>query len=380
MLRVRQWALPLLSACLLQAGCLERARNFAQPPAHSSVTAAAYRQPVLSPAPRNPLVEDYMARLAALQEGQQAVASGVRLRAIEVPVLPQDMVATAAGPHASPLFSPEALRRQVAIPDRLAPAPQPPAPEPTATAPADEPPQPPAQPVLAPDAVEAYLAAALARAEADPDDLDRQIQARLLLAAAGRDDEALRPIANLDEQENQRVAALLQMMMALRDREPASPQAANARLDALEQLQDQLRSVADLQIPVVKLCRQVDGYGVYTPFPGTTFLAGRTQPVIVYCEVRNFSARPDATGLYRTRLNMTLGLYNASGELAQALQKNEDIEDVSANRRHDFFLTRVYYFRDTLPPGDYILKITIEDPAANKVQTASIDVTLVQPQ
>ena len=386
MLRVRRWAVLLSLACLLQAGCIERARNLGQPPAHSSATTEAYRRPILSPAPRNPLVQDYMARLAALREGQEAAAEGVRLRPIEVPVLPQDMIAPAGhGPQPSPLIAPQTLRRQVAIPDQPAPAPppqapEPQAPEPVATPPADEPQPPDAQPALPPDAIEAYVAAAVARARANPDDLDQQIQARLLLAAAGRDNEALRAIPGLDDRENQRVAALLEMIIALRDRQATSPQTANERLEALEKIQDQLRSVADLQIPVLKLCRQVDGYGVYTPFPSTTFLAGRTQPVIVYCEVRNFSARADTGGLYRTRLNMTLGLYDAAGELAQPLQKNADIEDVSANHRHDFFLTRVYHFRDHLAPGDYTLKITVEDPAANKVQTASIDVTLVQPR
>jgi len=323
-----------------------------------------------------------MARLAALREGEEALgAEGAVLRPIEVPVLPQDMVAPPGSPRPSPLLSPRTPRRRVIIPDHPAPpvVPEPPPEpaEPAATAPADEPPP---EPALAPDAIEAYIAAAVARAEAHPDDIDQQIQVRLLLAAAGRDDEALRPIPALSDEENQRVAALLRMIMALRDREPATAQAANERLEALEQLQVDLRSLADLQIPVVKLCRQVDGYGVYTPFPSTTFLAGRTQPVIVYCEVRNFSVKPDASGMYRTRLNMTLGLYNDAGELAQPLQTNADIEDLSANQRHDFFLTRVYYFRNDLPAGDYTLKITIEDPAANKVQTASVDVTLVQPR
>ncbi|MFW6146515.1 MAG: hypothetical protein ACOC7R_04195 [Planctomycetota bacterium] len=386
MVRIGRWALLLTAACLFQAGCIERARHLDQPPAHSSATSEAYRRPLLESAARNPLVEDYMERLAALQEGRDAVEAGDRLRPLEVPVLPQDMIVPPDGPPSSPLIAPRTPRRQVTIPDRPAPTPAPaPAPDakptPPASAPAaNAPPGEPEAPTLAPDAIEAYIAAAVDRAEANPDDLDQQIQARLLLAAAGRDDEALRPIPDLDSQENQRVAALLQMIIALRDRGAASPEAANERLEALDRLQNQLRSVADLQIPVVKLCRQVDGYGVYAPFPNTTFLAGRTQPVIVYCEVRNFSAQSDTTGLYRTRLNMTLGLYDAAGNLAQPLQKNADIEDVSANHRHDFFLTRVYYFRDHLAPGDYTLKITIEDPAANKIQTATVDVTLVQPE
>ena len=67
---------------------------------------------------------------------------------------------------------------------------------------------------------------------------------------------------------------------------------------------------------------------------------------------------------------------NATAAAAQPVQTNDDIEDVSVNRRHDFYLRGVYYLREHLPPGTYTLKVTIEDLTANKARTESIPITL----
>jgi hypothetical protein len=133
---------------------------------------------------------------------------------------------------------------------------------------------------------------------------------------------------------------------------------------------------ADLQIPTIKLCKTVDGFGVYDPFSSTTFVAGKPHTTIVYCELQNFTATVDDAGMYHTHLNMQVVLYDGQGKAVHSYH-DKNIEDVSANRRSDFFLTRLFVLPNTLPPGDYTLKVTIEEPAANKVQTKSMKITLV---
>jgi len=382
MVRIRLTVLLAALVCATQAGCLELIHRAGQPSTpYSSRTATSYDGGVLAgDRSKHPEVQAYMARLDALQQGRQNLNEGVPMHPVQVSVLPPGMIEPAPTTTNAGIVAAGAARRRVTIPDIVAPpAPVAADPVPPTVSPAVKAePQPDAAPLDA-DAVNACIATVRAQAAANPNDLDLQLQLRLLLAAAGRDDEATQPIGGLTADENKRVGDLLRMIMALRDQTDPSPEEAGARLEALEYFGDQLRAVADLQIPTARLCKQVDGYGVYVPFESTTFIAGHTQPVIVYCEVRNFSTEPDDTGMFRTQLNMQFGLYDAAGQLAQPIEVNSGIEDVSANRRHDFFLRGIYFLRDDLKPGQYTLKVTIEDPRANKAKTESIPITLVKP-
>jgi len=376
-------------ACVTQTGCIEPIQRMIQDrQPYSPRTATSYSTAMLphNP-PKHPEVQDYMARLGALQAGREKLTEGVPLRPVQVPILPPGMMSDAPpSPRSGPL-GPGARRVRVYIPGARPAAPTIPEPtpaEPVAPPAPAAPAQPtkaqPAAPQLDADAVASAITALQAEAAANPNNLDLQLQLRLLLALAGRETEALQPIGGLDAERNQKVANLLRMIVTLLDnRIAATPDEASARLAALEYFQEQLRAVADLQVPVVKLCTAVDGYGVYVPFGSNTFLAGRAQQVIVYCEVRNFLPTTDETGMYRTTLNMQLALYDEAGQLAQPVQTDSNILDVSANRRHDFYLRGPYFLRSHLKPGDYTLKVTVEDPRANKVGTNSITITMVSP-
>jgi len=235
---------------------------------------------------------------------------------------------------------------------------------------------------MTPGALTDYLAYFQALAAENPDNLDMQLQSRMLLVAAGKDESALQPIAGLTDVENQQIASHLRMMMAIRDRKRDAPDPAEAvkRLSALEMLQQELMRYADLQIPVMKLCRAVDGFGVYDEITRRSFVAGKTHTMIVYCELRNFAAVRDETGMYRTKLDVKLMLHDVAGDVAYAPREIKGHQDVSANRRRDFYITRILSLPATLSSGEYTLKATITDPVANKVQTKSVKISLVKPE
>ncbi len=384
MARFRPAAALAAFLCLSQAGCLESILRPQSP--NSPRTTTSYSSPPFQARAVNKTVEDYVKRLEQVSEAQalESRPIGLSVRPTAIPVVPLENE-DFAGPRRPGPFDSRATRRSVYIPSYPPPVIEPPAkvagaPEaiPTHASIARTPPS--ASPTF--DSIHQYVEAVQARAAANPGDMDLQLQSRLLLAAAGMEAEALQPIPGLNDDENRKVADLLKMAMALRAKpsQSMSGQDAADRLEALKRLEDQLKAVADLQIPVVKLCSQVDGYGVYVPFARNTFLAGQSQPVIVYCELRNFTITPDTSGMHRTRLNLKLALYNDKGKPAQSVQSDSNIEDVSANRRNDFYLTRVFYLRETLAPGEYTLKITVEDPAANKARSESIIITLVKPK
>lgn len=218
------------------------------------------------------------------------------------------------------------------------------------------------------------------QASDQPESMELQLRLRMMYLAARQDQKALAPIPGMPADQNQAVHMLLQSMIAIRDNtEPSVPASeASISLIALQNLRERLMSFADLQIPLVKLCKSVDGYGVYKTFDSNEFPAGRSQPVIVYCELRNYAADPDESGLFHTRLNVNLTLYDAQGQVAQT-QADKNVEDISANRRNDFFLTRVIILPATLKSGTYTLKTTVEDLKANKVGTTATPIVIQPP-
>ncbi len=218
-----------------------------------------------------------------------------------------------------------------------------------------------------------------AMAAKTPDDLDLQLKARLLLLAGHHDEQALKPVPGLSDKENQTVEALLRMMIAIRDHKsgPPNPEEAAKRLMAVDMLRQELMQMADLEIPVIKLCTRIDSFGVFQAFPDTNFVAGQSHYMYVYCELRNFTVKNEG-GTYRTYLNVQHVLYDEDGKVVLS-QVDKDVSDISANRRTDFYLTRLLVLPPSLPAGAYTLKVTVEDPAANKVKTASLPIILTKP-
>ena len=376
MVHYRRTVIALAVMCGSQLGCLEGVyRPFSQR------TRTQYPHPIIESDYAGEQVKDYTNRLRQLGRNRQEepISQPVSLpvRAACPPVIPLGD-GYRRGPTKGGVFSPKAPTRAVSIPPLL-----------SATTSSAGPAQPKVKPTeeseplphkLTPDAIDDYITHVQARAAEDPDNVDLQLRARLLLLAVGKRADALRPIAALSEEENQQVASVLMMMAAVFNHKGSAPspnQAAN-RLADLQVLRETLMQFADLQIPNMKLCKSVEGYGVYELFPSHTFPVGRNQPLLVYCELRNFLADKKNMDSYHTRLTVQTVLYDARGQLAQS-QPEKSIEDISANRRSDFFLTYRFDLPNTLGAGDYTLKVTIKDLAANKAATKAVQITMEKP-
>src|SRR5205814_47722 len=94
------------------------------------------------------------------------------------------------------------------------------------------------------------------------------------------------------------LSTLLQAARSSAGRDTA--QWAERQLAALEAYRMLIKDRADLQVPRVALCREVQTFGVYEEFSPAEFVAGQSTPVIVYVEVSNFRSDRAAGGLYRT--------------------------------------------------------------------------------
>jgi hypothetical protein len=150
------------------------------------------------------------------------------------------------------------------------------------------------------------------------------------------------------------------------------------RVAPLVELSQRIRSQTPLSLPTLALCRSVTQFGVYDAFEPARFAAGRENQTIVYCEVDNFSSRPETTdGTFETKLSYEAVLYS-EGEHAVAVigKKPTSIVDRCRNRRRDFFLADRLLLPANLPAGKYVLKVTVIDQFANRVAEKSVSVLI----
>lgn len=184
-----------------------------------------------------------------------------------------------------------------------------------------------------------------------------------------------------------RVAVAGQLALALASASSATP----SLLATLDQAHADLTADGSgFSIAHAELCRRVDGYGKYDPFPAHTFLAGKPNRLIVYTEPVNFghrrpTASDHATSTTRTSdtrwvvdLSQELTLYHeASSDLQAWHRPKARIIDASRNRQRDYYLINEIILPANLSVGSYRLKIATRDETTGALAEATITIHLV---
>ncbi|MEM9082371.1 MAG: hypothetical protein AAGB34_02160 [Planctomycetota bacterium] len=138
----------------------------------------------------------------------------------------------------------------------------------------------------------------------------------------------------------------------------------------IKSLSDEFAALHPLRIPKAALATRVAGFGIYEQlqtYSGTyKLLSGRPHTVLVYTEIENFTPREtaDASGQsFATELELELQLYTASdqGDLLVWKTTPQLTEDLSANRRRDFYLVNKITLPRTLTVGSYTMKTIVTD-------------------
>ncbi len=208
------------------------------------------------------------------------------------------------------------------------------------------------------------------RVKAEPNNLEARYSFIMMCLADGQEEKALASVDGTDSELQEMVQAHVRALIAAQSspgRDPA--RIANYQLQKLEELRNIVRSRADLHVPKVVLCTAIDGFGRYTPIEPAEFKAGQKNWVLLYIEVDNFHSEKTSSGLYRTLLSVRQSLLTKSGE---ELWNTHDanIEDLARRRRHDFYLTvGPLAIPSTLGPGEYVLKVEVEDVLAGKINS-----------
>jgi hypothetical protein len=200
-------------------------------------------------------------------------------------------------------------------------------------------------------------------------DLQSEWSLRLAQLALFRDTEALAVSPQLAEPGRSLLSTLLAAAVAIRRgvQDPALDGAeALRRVDALR------AALADRADPVVShvvLCRRVVTFGVYEKIGATGIVAGRTAQAIVYSEVRNLRSEPTKDGGFRSLLATHLEVLTSDGASVWRHEEPE-IVDQCRTRRTDFFIAQRMTLPPTLPAGDYVLKVLVEDRLSGRAHEA----------
>jgi hypothetical protein len=210
-----------------------------------------------------------------------------------------------------------------------------------------------------------------------PRDIAGHLEYQLLQFLHGEPVPQMSAITSLPAEDRELLAALLDGLSNFRSAVRSDNNMLLSRkIRPLVQMTDRLRSQADLHIPTMVLCSRVDGFGVYEPIEPPRFMAGREHPVIVYCEVQNFTSQLDDDQRWETKLSQEAVLYTETGMQVWQDQAHT-VRDRSRNRRRDFFVVKLVRLPANLTIGQYVLKVTIIDQHGGQVAEASVPVQVV---
>ncbi len=205
--------------------------------------------------------------------------------------------------------------------------------------------------------------------------LDQALSAAGVALLEGEGEIDPKVLAGLAEGKRERVERLRRLIVALSD-EVRSPGDAARRDEAVREVSALFEEPA-LTLRRVVLCRRVSGFGVYDPLASYTMMVGQEHPVIVYAEVDHFRTALTEDKQHRVRLTQEIILYNEADGLAVWQQPRAVINDVSRNRRRDFFVVEMIRLPSRLTVGKYRLKVRVTDSGDGGTDEMTVPIEIV---
>ncbi len=207
--------------------------------------------------------------------------------------------------------------------------------------------------------------------ETDTERSRRLIMARHLMVLAGNPEKAAQKMEGLSQQEQKYLHHQLAGLWKMIDPKghPVAGRRFSSALPELREATKYLAAATDsLEVKSLSFCTEIEAYGQVKTFPGNRFQAG--QPVILYCEVDNFSVSKVEQG-FETHLQGSYDVYNAANEkvVSQTLPADRQ---VASKYLRDYFIAYQMHLPKQLPAGTYRLQLTMEDVAGKKYGQASI--------
>jgi hypothetical protein len=217
----------------------------------------------------------------------------------------------------------------------------------------------------------AAMEAETPNAPTTPAELSQQARLRMLYAAAGRRDDAARPIPAASPAAQQFLSKELDGLTTWLNAEqsPDTPQRAARTKVALADAMQKLSEMAPLGVCNLSFCTEVRSFGCTKRFEKYEFQAN--QEVLLYAEVENFVSELTPRG-YHTLLKSSYQIFDGNGRRV-ADHAFAATEEHCRNRRRDFFIGYHVRLPEGLAAGKYRLQLTIEDLNSQKVGQASVE-------
>jgi hypothetical protein len=201
--------------------------------------------------------------------------------------------------------------------------------------------------------------------------ISQEMTLRMLYVANRQLEEAMRPIEGLTESERDYMRHQAQALYEASnpDAMPVKSRKWSLVMNSQRAATDQLAAVSNLDVKTVAFCTDVQGYGVITKFPNNTFKPD--QDLLLYCELENVSADEVKEG-FETQLQGSYEIIDPNGRrIADQLLPME--KEICQNHRRDYFIVYRIYTPMQIGPGNYQLRLTVEDMKAKKFGQASLD-------
>ncbi len=207
-----------------------------------------------------------------------------------------------------------------------------------------------------------------------PAEIAQHARLRMLYAAVGRREDALRPIPGAPPESQQFMAKELDGLSTWLDAE-RTPDVARRAAETMPVLAEALAKLAEATPLVVRnlaFCTEVQSYGCTKRFDKYEFQPN--QEVLLYAEVENFASESTAKG-YHTALKSSYQILDSRGQRV-AEQAFAATEEHCQNPRRDFFIGFHLRLPKRIDPGKYTLRLSIEDLKCPKAGQASLDFSI----
>ncbi|MEN6496356.1 MAG: hypothetical protein ABFD16_18890 [Thermoguttaceae bacterium] len=208
-----------------------------------------------------------------------------------------------------------------------------------------------------------------------PEEIADQARLRMLYLADGRRDDAMRPIPTIPNSMqdfwSKEFCGLAVMLDPQRSPEP-SRRAGEAQQHLSEAVM-RLRETAPLLVRNLAFVTDVQSYGAFKPFDKYAFRPG--QRVLLYAEVENFKIKESNRG-YHTALQSSYQIIDNRGQRVTDHDFGTN-EEHCQNPRRDFYIGYDFVMPKQIPPGKYVLQLTVTDLNGDKIGQSSLDFTIV---
>ena len=156
--------------------------------------------------------------------------------------------------------------------------------------------------------------------------------------------------------------------------DPTGMHAAASRRAALalryyDTAQSHLANLSTLDVRGLAFCSRVESFGRYDEFRTYDFRAG--QEVLLYVEVDHFAAEKQGDQ-FETELQGEYEILDAQGVRIANVVLPRD-KQLCNNRRRDYFIAYKFFLPKEITPGNYSLRLTIEDIKGKKSNQSSVE-------